>query len=325
MPLRPLFLALAAALVLGACGSPRPLAPTPGPPAPPPLAVPTSATHYRAFSDAGALAAYLRYTPTAPPLVSAHRGGPAPGLPENSLAAFEYSLNFAPALLECDIRRAADGTLVLLHDETLDRTTTGTGPVGAQTLAELRRHRLRAVAGGEPTPHRIPTLAEALAWAEGRAVLLLDVKRDVPPEEVVAEIRRARAENRVVVIVYSLEALLAYTALAPELNYSAAVATPADADALLAAPVDRSRIIAWAGVGRADPDVVARMHAAGIRVQMGTFGALDRAAQDPATPDGPSVYAPALQAGVDVLATDNVPGAAIAVQREAQARARRRR
>src|SRR5690606_35917448 len=106
-------------------------------------------------------AAYLRWRPGAPVLVSAHRGGPRPGLPENALATFEYALNFAPALLETDVRRTADGTLVLLHDETLDRTTTGAGPVAARTLADLRTLYLLDPEG-TATPHRIPTLAEAL-------------------------------------------------------------------------------------------------------------------------------------------------------------------
>ena len=137
--------------------------------------------------------------------MAAHRGGPVPGLPENAIETFENALNHAPALIETDVRQTADGVLVLLHDETLDRTTTGTGDLEDATLAEVRQ--LRLVADDTTvTSFRVPTLAEALAWAEARAVLLLDVKRGVDLGAVVAEVRRADAEDQVVVITNSLEA-----------------------------------------------------------------------------------------------------------------------
>ncbi|MDX1418503.1 MAG: glycerophosphodiester phosphodiesterase family protein [Rubricoccaceae bacterium] len=299
-------LLLLALALLGGCGSPREIAEPP----PAPAYGAASSVHYRDWASADDLAAALRWQPGAPLLVSAHRGGPGPGRPENALATFEYALNFAPALIEADVRQAADGTLVLLHDATLDRTTTGRGPVAAQTLAGLRRLYLLDPSG-TPTPHRIPTLAEALAWAEGRTVLLLDVKAGVPPPSVVAALRAAEAEDQAVVIAYTLDDLLAYHALAPDLVLSATATTLAEAEALLAAPVDPDRLIAFAGVGAADPALVARLHEAGIRVQAGAFGDLDAAAARV----GPAAYAPLLDAGVDVVATDDVPAAARVTRR----------
>ncbi len=273
-----------------------------------PPAYTRSAEHYRHFPDADALAAYLRADSEAGPLVSAHRGGPMPGYPENALATFEHTLRYAPALIECDVRRSRDGTLVLMHDETLDRTSTGSGPVGDHTFVELR-HLLLKDNRGIITPFRIPTLAEALAWAEGRAVLTLDAKDDVPPRDLVAAVRRMRAANRVVLITYTMDRLLTYHGLAPEMMISATVETPADLEALLASGVDLSRIIAFTGVGEVRPEVIEGLHAHGIRAMLGTFGAIDeRAAQA-----GPAVYQALLDRGVDVIATDNVPLAARAV------------
>lgn len=306
-------LGLGLALLLGACGSPRPLGPEPLERRPAErAAVPTSSLHYRSYASADDLAAALRWTPDARPMVSAHRGAPVAGLPENSLEAFEHALNYAPALVEMDLRQSADGAIVLMHDETLDRTTTGTGPVASRTLAELRRLRLREI-GGEPTPFRIPTLAEALAWADGRAVLLLDVKRGVPFPDVVAAVRTARAENRVVVIVYTLEAHRALARLAPDLNVSANVASADDADALQASGLDLSRVIAFAGVGVPEPAAVARLRALGVRTQAGTFRVDPQALAE----TDPALYQPFFDAGADVLSTDNIRGAAQAVQAEA--------
>lgn len=279
-----------------------------------PPAYTRAAEHHRAFASADALAAYLRHGSPAGPLLSAHRGGPAPGYPENALATLERTLRLAPALLEVDVRSAGDGTLVLLHDETLDRTTTGRGRVDAYALEELRTLLLRDAAG-VTTPFRIPTLAETLAWAEGRAVLTLDVKRGVAPEAVVEAVRAAGAEDRAVVIVYSLDDLLTYHRLAPDLVYSAAVGTPEEADALFATDVDPDRLIAFTGVGAVDPTVVEALHARGVRAMLGTFGLIDERAEQ----GGAEVYLPLLDAGIDVLATDEVALAARALAMRAPA------
>lgn len=305
---RPLAL-FAAALLASGCGLlPKPLGTPPPPEAR--VAVPISSVHYRGYASADALAEALRWQPGAPVLVSAHRGGPHPGLPENSLPAFDHALNYAPALLEVDVRRTADGALVLLHDDTLERTTTGTGELAGRTLAELRRLRLEDETGAL-TSFRIPTLAEALAWAEGRAVFLLDVKRGVTPELLSSAIRAADAGGRAVVIVYSLDDLLAFQRVAPELVYSVSTDTVAEIETILAAGVDPDRLIAFGGVGEVDPAVVARWHALGVRVQVGTFGAIDQAAAEQSVP---TAYDGLLSLGVDVLSTDNVPAAAIAAR-----------
>ena len=300
--------ALLAVLAVAGCGGPRPLGLDERPADR--VAVPVSSVHYRHYDSADDLAGSLRWRENAPVLVSAHRGGPVPGLPENAVETFEYALNHTPALIETDVRRTADGRLVLMHDETLDRTTTGTGRVDETTFEQVRR--LRLVADDSTvTAFRVPTLAEALAWADGRAVLLLDVKRGVPFEDVVAEVRQHGAADRVAVIVYSLEDHRRLAALAPELVISTTAETDADVDALLASGLDLGRVIAWTGVGVPDPGVVARLHAQGIRAQAGAFGDIDQAARAGSTP---APYRALLDAGADVLSSDVVPLAALAAR-----------
>ncbi len=298
-------------LVLGACHTRLPEVARPE-------TAPAAERHYRSFDDADALAAYLRAGSEAGILISAHRGGPMPGYPENALATFERALRFAPALIEADVRLTCDSVLVLMHDETLGRTTTGRGPVAEKTLAELRRLRLVGPRGAA-TPFRIPTLAEALAWAEGRAVLTLDVKPGVPPERTVAALRRHDAAGRAVVITYTLEDAERYHVLAPNLVLSVSVPTPEAARALFAGPLPTGRLIAFIGVAEhvrdVDPGLVQMLHARGIRVMLGTFGALDERALH----RGPQVYEPLLRRGVDVLATDAVPVAAEAARRHVPA------
>ncbi|MEM1116651.1 MAG: glycerophosphodiester phosphodiesterase family protein [Bacteroidota bacterium] len=300
--------ALVAVLLVAGCGSPRPLSLAERPADR--VATPTSAVHYRDYATADALAAAMRWTEGAPVWVSAHRGGPVRGLVENSVEAFENALNHAPALIEADVRRTADGVLVMMHDETVDRTTTGTGRVDRMTLAQVRALRL-VTPDSLVTSFRVPTLAEAMAWAEGRAVLLLDAKRDVPRDELVAAIRAARAEDQVAVITYSLDQAEQLHALAPDLVLSVTAETPDAVDALLASGIPTDRMIGWTGVGVPDPEAVARFHAAGVRAQAGAFGAIDAAATAAMRAEP---YLPLLDTGADVISTDNVPMAAIAAR-----------
>jgi glycerophosphoryl diester phosphodiesterase len=107
----------------------------------------------------------------APTRYVAHRGGAALW-PENSLLAFKNAIAAGARLLEMDVHQAADGTVVVIHDPTLDRTTNGTGPVAAHTSAELRALRLRDTSGAL-TQEWVPTLAEVLALAAPVGVALL--------------------------------------------------------------------------------------------------------------------------------------------------------
>jgi glycerophosphoryl diester phosphodiesterase len=141
-------------------------------------------------------------------VIVAHRGchnaAPAHGLgaaPENSLAALENCVAMGIDLLEIDVRRSADGELVVIHDATVDRTTSGTGQVGAMTLDALRALRLRQNLGGgsaAPTAERIATLDEMLAAARGRILLNLDVKDAVYVETIDAVLRAGMADQVIV-------------------------------------------------------------------------------------------------------------------------------
>lgn len=280
---------------------------------------PAAARWYVSVPTADSLSGYLREGSAAGVLLSAHRGGPAPGFPENAIETFDRTLQFGPALLEVDVRMTGDSVLVMLHDDRLDRTTTGTGELDEQPFRTVRPLRLRDN-DGRLTTARIPTLDEVLAWSEGRAILTLDVKRGIPPVMVVGAIRRAHAENRVVVIVYNHEDMLTYYQLAPDLNISMTFNTVADVRRMIDMGVDPRRIIGFVGVGTADPAVVVRLRALGIRSQLATFGDIDeRAARE-----GAAAYDDVLRRGITVLATDEPAPAAEAARRANAARGVRR-
>ena len=108
-------------------------------------------------------------------LVAAHRGGA--GLwPENSLLAFRNALALDVDFLEFDVHLTADGEVIVLHDATLERTTTGRGPVREATSNALASLRLRA-RDGHATDEPIPALAQVLDLAApARVEVLPEIK-----------------------------------------------------------------------------------------------------------------------------------------------------
>jgi len=265
-------------------------------------------SYYVSFDTAEELQDYLAWTEDRVALISAHRGGPEPGHPENCIATFENALKYAPCLIECDVRVSQDSVLVMMHDETLDRTTTGTGFVADHTLAELKELKLKDNEG-EITSHVIPTLSEVLRWAKGRAIVELDVKRPVTPEAIVAIIQEHHAEMSTVVITYSTPTALRYYELDPELMISASARDMEGARRLFASGIDPKNLIAFVGVYEPSDSLYALLHAHGVRAILGTMGNLDRKAER----RGAKVYGELIQNGADILATDRVAPAAQAI------------
>lgn len=104
--------------------------------------------------------------------------------PENSIKGIEscISLNGVVNVVEIDPRRTKDGILILMHDETIDRTTTGTGKVKDLTLEEIQSYQLK-LEDGTITSEKVPTLYDALMAGKGKIYFDLDIK-DVPVKEV---------------------------------------------------------------------------------------------------------------------------------------------
>ncbi|MFI5375033.1 MAG: glycerophosphodiester phosphodiesterase [Candidatus Rokuibacteriota bacterium] len=111
------------------------------------------------------------------PLFAAHRGGAALW-PENSLLAFGNALALGVDYLELDVHLSRDGQVMVIHDATLDRTTTGSGPVRDRTAAELGALLLKDRSGGV-TAETVPTLDQVVALAAaGKRQMLLEIKTD---------------------------------------------------------------------------------------------------------------------------------------------------
>jgi len=105
-------------------------------------------------------------------IVASHRGDWR-NFPENSLEAIESAIKMGVDIVEIDLQRTKDGELILMHDATLNRTSTGTGAIADTTLAYIQTLKLRNGCNIR-TKHKVPTLREALILAKGKVMLNLD-------------------------------------------------------------------------------------------------------------------------------------------------------
>ena len=105
-------------------------------------------------------------------LVVSHRGDWR-NAPENSLQAIQNCIDMGVDMVEVDLKKTKDGHLILMHDKTLNRTTTGKGKPEDYTLAELKEMRLKNGAGHK-TRHQIPTFEECMLLCKGKIMVNVD-------------------------------------------------------------------------------------------------------------------------------------------------------
>jgi glycerophosphoryl diester phosphodiesterase len=109
-------------------------------------------------------------------MVTAHRGDWR-NAPENSLLGFKFAIEMGVDIIELDLNKSKDGEIVIMHDQTIDRTTNGKGKPGDFTLAELKKFHLKNGLG-RVTGQTIPTLKEVMQLIKGKILVNLDKSYD---------------------------------------------------------------------------------------------------------------------------------------------------
>jgi len=155
----------------------------------------------------------------------AHRGASALA-PENTIAAFERAVELGADVIELDLHMSQDGELVVIHDDTLDRTTDGSGPVHQRSLAELMRLDAGRWFGKGFAGQRIPRLDEVLDRFAGKVQLALEVKASSAffpgiEEKVVSALRRHSAIGQAAVASFDHYALQRLKEIEPALRTAA--------------------------------------------------------------------------------------------------------
>lgn len=238
-------------------------------------------------------------------LIISHRGGRS-WAPENTLAAFRMSLEIGADGLELDVHRCASGELVVIHDESVNRTTNGVGLIEDITCPELKR--LSAGAWwdeehGEPGEHRfsderIPLLEEVLDLVDGRALINIELK-NAPvaypgiEEDLLSLLEGYRHKEKIIVSSFDHKLMLALKKSDPSIK------TALLADALF---VDMLSLAGQIGAGYWHPcfgslrqDAVEEAHQAEIIVNAWTI-------------NNPREWATAIEWGIDGIVTDDPEG-----------------
>ncbi len=246
------------------------------------------------------------------PWIAAHRGG-ALLWPENSLTAFQGALGLGVDLLELDVHQTKDGEVVVLHDPTLERTTTGRGAVSEQTWGALASLGLKGA-----TADRLPRLRDVLELArDTRVGLLVEIKTGVNrvrypgiEERVLARLQAAKLIERATIMAFEWETLERLRALSPTVRLTGLLrerevapvgGVRGAAERLAALKVNDL------GIERTllSSEAVAAARAAGLTIGVWTVNAPDELRR-------------ALAAGVDYITTDR-PDLALELRRRAAA------
>lgn len=226
-------------------------------------------------SNAAAVKDFMRYTPDRIPFICAHRGGPRQGFPENCIETFENTLAQTPAMLEIDPHYTKDGKIVLMHDATLDRTSNGHGKIMDFTLEELKKLRLKDTEGNL-TNFQMPTLDEALQWAKGKTILVIDAK-DVPIEVRAQKIVENNALGSAIVIAYSIEDIKKCYSLNKDVVMEIMMGKPENITALDNSGVPWENVIGFVSHDLpADKTIFAEVHKRGAMCILGSSRNIDR-------------------------------------------------
>lgn len=248
----------------------------------------------------------FEYTNDSVYFLSSHRGGPELDFPENSIETFKHTLNYTFSMMECDPRYTKDSIIILHHDPTLDRTTTGYGKVSDYTFEDINELYLKDIRG-KATTFKITTLDSALEWSKGKTILVLD-KKDVPIEERVKKITEHKAEASAIVIAYSFEEAKRCYQLNENIVMEIFINSPEKIKEFEKYSVPWENVVVFVGHEKpANPKLFDLIHQKGALCIQGTSRNLDRKYSNGDVlkiEDLKNEYNALIQAGVDIIETD---------------------
>lgn len=147
----------------------------------------------------------------------AHRGASG-RFPENTLCAFAAAIAAGAGMCELDVQMTRDGVLMVIHDDTVDRTTDGKGAVAAMTLQEIQRLDAGVKFGARFRGERVPTLEEVFAFVDDRCGLNVELKAAGAEHKVCEVIRACRAGATALVSSFDWDALARVRHIAPDIR-----------------------------------------------------------------------------------------------------------
>ncbi len=251
-------------------------------------------------SEPSSIFDFFQYEKLKKTMVSVHRGGgELKGLPENCLESFDYISKKMSCLIECDIEMTKDSVMVLMHDKSLDRTSTGRDLVVSNTFETVKQLKLKDNFGNI-TDFKIPTLENTLKWGKNKVIFTLDVKKTTPFKKVVEMVDKLNAENYALIITYNANEAMEVYKLNPNLLISVSVMQVSDYERLHDSGIPDKNMVAFIGTREPKTELIDFLHKKGIMCILGVLGNLDKKA----AARGDEYYKTFIDQGVDILATD---------------------
>lgn len=206
--------------------------------------------------------------------IQAHRGA-SEVAPENTLAAFRQAVRMGTDGIECDIHATKDGVYVVCHDDTIDRTSNGSGRIAEKTYAELCHYDFGSWKDMQFAGEKLPTLEQMLEVVGGLRIINIEVKdlRDNTREDIeafYAILTRHGVVDRVLVSSFRLEILKDLKRYYPNLRTAYLYVDAADKAAMEAA-VDSGCFAIHPSGGNLTPELVDEAHRKGLAVNVWTI------------------------------------------------------
>ena len=181
------------------------------------------------------------------PIIVGHRGGFDASLPENSISMFDFTfsqVNRKPVGIEFDIRKSASGSLCLMHDSTIDRTTNGSGSVSRLTDDYLKSLYLKDK-NGKLTKEKIPLFTDVLRHFKGKnIILMLDIKGNIIPE-VINAVKQIEMESQCILLTFNQKNLRIAKENTSRMMISALVESERDLAQLQAIEIPKEQLIVY--------------------------------------------------------------------------------
>ncbi|MBI1361054.1 MAG: glycerophosphodiester phosphodiesterase [Alphaproteobacteria bacterium] len=237
-------------------------------------------------------------------VVIGHRGGPTRDYPPNALESLKRTFHAGTHGMEIDVARSSDGRLYLMHDDTLERSTTGSGTTDGLKWADIQKLQLKT--GRKTTDFHPASLEAVLDWAVSAGALVeLDRKSSVSIASVVDAVRRVHAENSVLMVTYTDAQAEAVHHADPGLFIAATIHSASQLDRLLSHGLPADRLVAWTGDERPDPELWKALRAKGVLSAFGTLGPRGKSLDSAYWSDGDgSEYTDLAAEGLAFVVTD---------------------
>ena len=212
------------------------------------------------------------------PLIVAHRGASGHA-PENTLAAFRVAKELGADFIELDVTLTLDEEVIVIHDDTVDRTTNGTGRVDQLTLTELKKLDAGAWWGPEFADESIPTLAEVLELARGEDIgLYIEVKpskekHPILTDRVIDLVREGDMTESVVIQSFDPQVVTRVLQRMPEASPQLLAFKPAlrpEGKAIRSGAVGYNPWSIWLALPIMGPWLIRRLQGAGLTISVWT-------------------------------------------------------